>query len=100
MHKSTTIALAVCSVIAILPAFLVMPTPAQQSGWPPPPGHTTINIWPGAAPDAVPTPGPEADLTKPTDKLIAGRPIIHLGNVSTPDRHPLRAQRPPAPAQP
>jgi len=31
--------------------------------------------------------GAEADLTKPTDKLIAGRPIIKLGNVSTPEMH-------------
>src|SRR6187399_2792590 len=31
--------------------------------------------------------GPEADLTKPADKLIAGRPIIKLGNVSTPEMH-------------
>lgn len=46
---------------------------------------STIKLWPGKPPgDENVTLPPEADLTKPDDKLIAGRRIIKLGNVSTP----------------
>lgn len=44
----------------------------------------TMNIWPAKAPGETKELPPEADLTKDTDKLIAGRRIIKLGNVSTP----------------
>jgi acetyl esterase/lipase len=43
-----------------------------------------IPLWPGVAPDEPKPLPPEADMTKPTDPLIAGRRIIKLGNVSTP----------------
>ena len=52
--------------------------------WQPAPGHLTMNIWPGPAPDPVPTWGPEADATTAKDNLIAGRPLFHEGNVSVP----------------
>lgn len=43
-----------------------------------------LNVWPDAAPgESTPLP-PEADQTMPEDRLIAGRRIIKLGNVSTP----------------
>jgi acetyl esterase/lipase len=57
---------------------------AQSHEWPPSPDHTTMNIWPRAIPDPVPTNGPEADQTTAKDNLIAGKPLIRLGNVSTP----------------
>jgi acetyl esterase/lipase len=41
-------------------------------------------LWPGTAPGENKVLPPEADLNKPSDALIAGRPIIRLGNVSTP----------------
>jgi acetyl esterase/lipase len=44
----------------------------------------TINVWPGKPPGEVKELPPEVDLTKPDDKPIAGRRIIKLGNVSTP----------------
>ena len=47
-------------------------------------GPTPIPLWPGTAPDEPKALPPEADMTKPTDPLIAGRRIIKLGNVSTP----------------
>lgn len=47
-----------------------------------------IKLWPGAVPGpAAKTEGAERDLTKPQDKLIAGRKIIKLGHVSTPQMH-------------
>jgi len=44
----------------------------------------TIPLWPGKVPgDTVVLPA-EADLSKPSDELIAGRPVIRLGNISNP----------------
>ena len=44
----------------------------------------TLNLWPGKPPGDTKELPPEADQTKDSDKLIAGRRIIKLGNVSTP----------------
>lgn len=55
---------------------------AQTNVWQPSPGHTQIPIWPGAAPDAEPVPGPEYAET--TEKLFAGRPAVVVNNVSKP----------------
>jgi acetyl esterase/lipase len=66
-------------------AVFAIPAFAQaQSAWPPTPDHSTLTIWPSAAPDPVPTTGPEADTTTAKDNLIAGKPVIRLGNVSVP----------------
>lgn len=43
-----------------------------------------IDLWPNKPPGETQSLPPEADQTKPDDKLIAGRRIIKLGNVSTP----------------
>jgi acetyl esterase/lipase len=44
-----------------------------------------MELWPSAAPDASPIPGPEVDTTGPgNNNLIAGKPLIRLGNVSRP----------------
>jgi len=51
-----------------------------------------IDLWPGVPPGPVVELPPEADQTKPTDDLIAGRRIIKLGNVSTPQ---IAVHRPP-----
>lgn len=52
-----------------------------------------IDLWPGAVPgSAAKTDGPERDFTKPDDKLIAGRRIIKLGNVSKPQAHVFRPE--------
>jgi acetyl esterase/lipase len=84
------------SASILLPAFLIASFAAAQSGWPPSAGHTQIPIWPnglptpttsaapGANPTPAPPPGPEHDTTKPTDRPIAGRPIIRLGDVTVP----------------
>ena len=53
----------------------------------------TLNVWPGKPPGETKDLPPEADQTKPEDKLIAGRRIIKLGNVSTPQ---LAIYKPPA----
>jgi acetyl esterase/lipase len=43
-----------------------------------------IRLWTGAAPGEKGGLGPERDTTTPKDNLIAGRPVIRLGNVSDP----------------
>ena len=57
---------------------------AQGSGWPPPADHVTLPVWPGVAPGESANMPPEADMTTAKDNLIAGRPVVRLGNVSTP----------------
>lgn len=43
-----------------------------------------VSVWPGRPPGDDRELPPEADQTKDSDRLIAGRRIIKLGNVSTP----------------
>ena len=46
--------------------------------------HPITFLWPNGAPGALPNPGTETDTTTAKDNLIAGRPVIRLGNVSNP----------------
>ncbi len=57
---------------------------AQKPAWQPAPGHVTISIWPHGAPDAQPNLGEEINTTTVKDPVIAGKPLIRLGNVSQP----------------
>jgi len=57
---------------------------AQKPAWQPAPGHLTLPLWPGIAPGAPANPPPEVDTTTAKDNLIAGRPLIRLGNVYKP----------------
>ena len=43
-----------------------------------------IRLWPGTAPGDTGNLGEEHDTTKPGDGLVAGKPVIRLGNVSVP----------------
>ena len=43
-----------------------------------------LPLWPATAPGETATLAPEQDLSKPTDKPVGGKPLIRLGNVSTP----------------
>lgn len=73
-------AFTLCVLVATLPVTLM----AQQPAWQPAPGHLTLPLWPGTAPGAPTNLPPEADTTTAKDNLIAGKPVIRLGNVSTP----------------
>lgn len=78
----------VMMITAMLAGFGLMPHAtrsafaAQKAVWQPSPGHKQVSIWPGAAPDARPVPGPEI-VTKYKD-LTAGRPCVCVTNVSKP----------------
>lgn len=43
-----------------------------------------LPLWPNGAPESTQISGPETDITKPTDALIAGRKLMHLTNISKP----------------
>lgn len=44
----------------------------------------TLDLWPGAAPGEKGDLPPEADNQKPTDKLVGGKTVMKIGNVSKP----------------
>jgi acetyl esterase/lipase len=50
------------------------------------PDHV-LSVWPHEPPGDAMDVGPEQDMTKDADNLIAGRRIIKLGNVKTPQAH-------------
>ena len=65
-----SLALALSALLVSAPAFAAAPR--------------TLPLWPDKVPgETAPLP-PETDTTKPTDNLIAGRPLVRLGNVTTP----------------
>lgn len=43
-----------------------------------------LNLWPAEPPDETAKLAPEGDRTKPTDRLIAGRRVARIGDVSVP----------------
>jgi acetyl esterase/lipase len=57
---------------------------SQKPAWQPAPGHLTLPLWPGVAPGEPANMPAEVDTTTAKDNLIAGRPLIRLGNVSKP----------------
>ena len=59
-------------------------TSSPAPGWTPPAGLVTMPIWPGTAPGATAGLPPEVNVNAAGTKMMAGRPYIRLGNVSTP----------------
>jgi acetyl esterase/lipase len=53
----------------------------------------TLVLWPNGAPGEHRQLGKERDMTKPSDGLVAGKPVIRLGNVTNPT---ITLYRPPA----
>ncbi len=72
--------------VLILLAVTIIPATvsAQAPAWQPAPGHTTLPLWTGVAPGAELNAAPEVDTTTSKDNLIAGKPLVRLGNVSIP----------------
>src|SRR4029077_20103450 len=64
-------------------AFLCGALSAQTHTWQPSPEHAQVPIWPGAASDAQPVPGPEV-LEIDAKFLIAGKPVAWVTNVTRP----------------
>ncbi len=57
---------------------------AQNPAWQPAPGHLTLNLWPHGAPGTTADSTAEVDATTAKDRLVAGKRVIRLGNVSVP----------------
>jgi acetyl esterase/lipase len=73
-----------CLLLCVIVAVTSLSLFAQKPAWEPAAGHITLPLWPHGAPGAQPNPAPEVDTTTAKDNLIAGRPVIRLGNVSSP----------------
>jgi acetyl esterase/lipase len=56
----------------------------QAAGWTAGPDYQVKKLWPHGAPGPSTVTGPEKDMTTAKDRLVAGKPLIHLGNVSVP----------------
>jgi len=72
------------AAIAFISASVSSSLLAQKVAWQPAPGHLTIPLWPQGAPGAQANPEPETDTTTAKDRLVAGKPVVRLGNVSVP----------------
>jgi acetyl esterase/lipase len=71
-------------LFAMFCAALSLGATGQQPAWQPAPGHYTLPVWPGVAPGAPSNLPQEVDTTTAKEPLIAGRPIVRLGNVAKP----------------
>ena len=72
------------SLLVLAVAVLCSSVFAQKPAWQPAPGLVTLPLWPRGAPGAQPNAPEEADTTTAKAHLVAGKPVIRLGNVSTP----------------
>jgi acetyl esterase/lipase len=59
----------------LLPLVLLIPIAHAQ--------QATLSLWPTGTPEPY-TGAPETDITKPTDRLVAGKPLVHLTNIGVP----------------
>src|SRR5690349_7461810 len=82
MRSPLAFALLACSV------FVQIPSPSLASE-----PTKVIELWNGPAPGDKGDIGEEADTTKPTDRPVAGKPVIRLGHVSKPT---ISIYRPPS----
>jgi acetyl esterase/lipase len=73
-----------CFVPALPLAAQVSAPATPLVDWHPPANKPTLPLWPNGAPGANTTTGPEHDTTRPTDPLIAGKPLLRIGDVATP----------------
>lgn len=68
----------------LLAAFAFSAAAQTPSAWKPPQGTQTLRLWPDGPPGHPQSPGPEKDITTSKDRLVAGKPILHLTDVSDP----------------
>lgn len=87
-----------CALIAAALAMPSLSLLAQQPAWQPAPGHLTLPIWPKGVPGAAANSAAEVDTTTAKENRVAGKPVIRLGNVSTPTITLYKAANPTAPA--
>jgi acetyl esterase/lipase len=81
MHRYA-LPLSLCATFLVTTLASQAQTP--KTAWAPAPGHTEMKIWPQTIPDVVPVDGPEVDIQKPSDPLVAGKTVAKIRNVATP----------------
>jgi acetyl esterase/lipase len=73
-----------CLLLLIVVVFMATLMFVQASAWPPSADHLTLPLWPNGAPGPKTSTGPEGDTTTTKDRLVAGKRVIRIGNVSSP----------------
>jgi acetyl esterase/lipase len=71
-------------LLAICVAVVVRSPSAQADAWQPSPGHTQLQIWPGAVPDAEPVAAATVETVEAGESRVAGKPYLEIHNVSRP----------------
>lgn len=73
-------------LLAFLACISLLPAAQAQypKDWVPPAGHPTLTLWPHAAPGPNLATGPERNITNAFSKLVAGRPVIRITDVTVP----------------
>src|SRR5256885_13722451 len=79
------------SFLAVL--FLPSISNAQQADWKAPGAQATLELWPKGAPGGAAASAAEADMTTAKDHVVAGRPVMRLGNVSRPTITVYKAEK-------
>jgi acetyl esterase/lipase len=75
-----SMAIRLCFPAVAIAAMLAASLPLRAAAEDPQP----IPLWPGDAPGEKGDIGPERDTSKPGEGLVAGKPLVRLGNVSKP----------------
>jgi acetyl esterase/lipase len=71
-------------IFALCVVFAFCRLSAQTPAWQPSPGHTQLQIWPGAAPYPQRVAGPEVAKLSAKDDLVAGKQVLEVDNVTRP----------------
>lgn len=69
-------------IFAFCVAIAIGSEDAHADSWQPSPGHTQVQIWPAAVPDAAPAGAPESVTL--AESPVAGKPWTHVRNVTQP----------------
>lgn len=75
LKQTTGIALAIVALIFMDANLNIIPGAEAKP---------SIQLWKNGAPGEPAVQGEEKDMTKPTDALVGGKPVIRLGNVTNP----------------
>lgn len=73
-----------CLVYGLVVCFVCVITPSLGNAREP---DLVINLWPAMPPGESQQVGAEQNMSKPTDRQVAGRPVIRIGNVAVPQAH-------------
>ncbi len=72
--------------------FLAIGASAQKPAWQPAAGHLTLDLWPQGAPGSAAEFRTRDRYDHSKDNMIAGKPLIRLGNVVEADTHGVYAK--------